>query len=37
MIPPGMEFRNVSVQDIDGEIDGNESSGGADPPIWSEV
>ncbi|XP_042059958.1 probable sucrose-phosphate synthase 1 [Salvia splendens] len=37
VIPPGMEFRNVSVQDIDGEIDGNESSGGSDPPIWSEI
>lgn len=39
MIPPGMEFRNVAVQDgdIDGEIDGNETSGASDPPIWSEV
>ncbi|XP_057776496.1 probable sucrose-phosphate synthase 1 [Salvia miltiorrhiza] len=39
VIPPGMEFRNVSLHDgdIDGEIDGNENSGASDPPIWSEI
>lgn len=39
VIPPGMEFRNIAPQDgdADGEIDGNDSSGAADPTIWSEV
>lgn len=34
-----MEFRNVAPQDgdADGEIDGNDSCGAADPTIWSEV
>lgn len=42
VIPPGMEFHHIIPQDgggdLDNDVGGNEeSSGGPDPPIWSEV
>lgn len=49
VIPPGMDFSNVHVQDVDGmendvdnaiseTFDGTlDTSLGANPPIWDEV
>lgn len=41
VIPPGMEFHNISSQDggdLEGDgIENEENTGTQDPPIWSEV
>lgn len=40
IIPPGMEFNNLVIQDgdMDGEIEGiGADPSSPDPPIWAEV
>ncbi|KAH0451070.1 hypothetical protein IEQ34_021762 [Dendrobium chrysotoxum] len=40
VIPPGMEFHHIVVNDgdVDGDVDGNEENPASpDPPIWAEI